>query len=359
MALPDQQLQQIDQLDEQITQLLIQRAALVQNHVQHFSKDGEAGSVGQVAQAAVRIDRVVAEVAMDSTLSPVAIRELLRHVSSTCLQAASAMNVAFLGPEHSYSHLASLKYFGDGVEYTPVGSIPAVFQAVARGDAMTGLVPIENSTDGRIVDTLGMFVRQEMKICGEVLLPIHHNLLSKSARNEITQVHSKPQALSQCRDWLAKNLPNAELHEISSTTAAAELAARTPGIAAVASVQAGRKYGLDVVNANIEDNANNITRFAVLGREQPAPTGDDKTSLLFQINHAPGALADVMNVFKQQSLNLTWIESFPAPETPNEYLFFVELTGHREQTPVAKTIERLAASTQRLDVLGSYPRARL
>ena len=343
----------IDQADQQLIELIERRSQLVQQLV-----DGSSGSpLCDVTSASQRIDEIVN--AADGSIDKGVVGRILRHISSSCFQQAESLRVAYLGPEHSYSHLAALKYFGDGVEFAPVASIPTVFESVARGDATTGLVPIENSTDGRIVDTLGMFVHQKMQICGEVLLPIHHNLLSKSQRDAITEVHSKPQALSQCRDWLSKNLPNATIHEISSTTAAAKLAADKPGIAAVASLEAGRQYGLNVVDADIEDNKNNVTRFAVLGRHEPEPTDDDKTSLLFKVNHAPGALADVMNVFKQHELNLTWIESFPLPQSHNEYLFFVELTGHRSEPPVANAIEVLKSSTQRLDVLGSYPKARL
>jgi chorismate mutase/prephenate dehydratase len=166
----------------------------------------------------------------------------LRHVASACLQSLHQLRAAYLGPMHSYSHLAAIKYFGDAAALTPVASIPAVFEAVSRGDVATGIVPIENSTDGRVVDTLGMFVRREMQICGEVLLPIHHNLLSCTPREEIVEVYSKPQALSQCRGWLASQLPGARLVEIGSTAAAAKLAAEKRGVAAVASIEAGRQY---------------------------------------------------------------------------------------------------------------------
>jgi chorismate mutase/prephenate dehydratase len=232
-----------------------------------------------------------------------------------------------------------------------------VFDSVAHGDASFGIVPVENSTDGRVVDTLGMFVRRDMQVCGEVLLPIHHNLLSKTPRAEIVEVHSKPQALSQCRRWLSSQLPDARLVEISSTAAAAKLAAEKFGVAAVASLEAGREYDLDVIDANIEDNPNNITRFAVIGKELPPPTGQDKTAILFQVSHQPGALADAMTVFKLHELNLTWIESFPSPETANEYMFFVELTGHRDDNTVKDAIVALSMATKRLTILGSYPRA--
>lgn len=345
---------EIDALDLQVLTLLSERRELV---YQLCQRDGE-GLVGRVAQASLHIDQVVARAgAADGAIREETKAAVLRHVASACFQSIHQMRVAYLGPMHSYSHLAAIKYFGDATVLTPVASIPAVFDAVTRGDVSAGIVPIENSTDGRVVDTLGMFVRREMQICGEVLLPIHHNLLSRTPRSEIVEVYSKPQALSQCRGWLANQLPGARLVEISSTAAAAKLAAEKHGVAAVASMEAGREYNLDVIDANIEDNPNNVTRFAVLGKERPEPTGDDKTALLFQVSHRPGALADAMTVFKKHSLNLTWIESFPAPESKNEYMFFVELTGHRENANVRAALEELAGTSQRLTVLGSYPRA--
>lgn len=346
--------QSIDAIDIQILDLIEQRQRLVQ---QQCEQDAQ-GLVGRVAAAAARIHTMVQQHCNPADAVPTAAKaDLLRHLSSVCLQSLHQLRSAYLGPMHSYSHLAAIKYFGDATTLTPVASIPAVFDAVANGDALTGIVPIENSTDGRVVDTLGMFVRRDMEICGEVLLPIHHNLLSKTPREEIVEVHSKPQALSQCRGWLSSQLPAARLVEISSTAAAAKLASEKHGVAAVASIEAGRQYNLDVIGANIEDNPNNITRFAVLGKERPARTGDDKTAILFQVNHQPGALADAMSIFKTHHLNMTWIESFPSPETQNEYLFFVELTGHRDDDPVAQAVAELRDQTQRLTILGSYPRA--
>lgn len=345
---------EIDAVDLEILRLIDRRADLV-----HELCKRDAGPlVGRVSEAARRITKVVNEAPDSPHLSSADRAESLRQISSTCLQSLHSTRVTYLGPMHSYSHLAALKYFGDAATLSPVASIPAVFDSVSRGDAFTGIVPIENSTDGRVVDTLGMFVRnREMQVCGEVELPIHHCLLSRTPRDEITEVHSKPQALSQCRGWLANQLPKARPVEVSSTAAAAQLAAQQHGVAAVASMEAGRQYGLDVIDANIEDNPNNVTRFAVLGKELPEPTGDDKTALLFQVNHEPGALAGAMTVFKDHELNLTWIESFPAPDTKNEYLFFVELTGHRDQEAVRLTIAALKPKTQQLTILGSYPRA--
>jgi chorismate mutase/prephenate dehydratase len=342
----------IDRIDAELLRLIEHRQQLVRQ--QSEIDRGPWGN--RVATASARIQEVVRQQAT-AALDAESRARILRHVSSLCWQSVRPLRTAYLGPMHSYSHLAALKYFGDAAALTPVASIPAVFDAVERGDAATGIVPIENSTDGRVVDTLGMFARREMEICGEVLLPIHHHLLSKTPRSEIREVHSKPQALSQCRGWLAKHLPDAQLVENSSTAAAAKLAAQRPGVAAVASIEAGQEYDLDVIDTNIEDNVNNVTRFAVLGKERPRPTGDDKTSILFQISHQPGALADAMTIFKQHRLNLTWIESFPAPDTAHEYLFFVELTGHRDDAAVTQAVAQLASESQRLTILGSYRRA--
>lgn len=286
-----------------------------------------------------------------------AVGDLMRHVVSLCQAAVPQTRIAYLGPQYSYSHLAAIKYFGDATALMPVVSISAVFESIVRHDAQAGVVPIENSTDGRVVDTLGMFLKHRVRICGELLLPIHHHLLSRTSRSEITEVYSKPQALSQCRDWLAHNLPMARLVEMSSTAAAAQLAAERSGAAAVASLQAGEAYALDVIASSIEDNPDNITRFAILGTEPTPRTGNDKTALLFQVAHQPGALADAMNLFKRGDLNLTWIESFPLPGARSEYLFFVEFEGHESDDAVARTIGALAKKAQRLEVLGSYPKS--
>ena len=349
----------IESIDQQILELVKRRRDLVQQ----ICAEQQGGPVGRISEAAARINEML-KTSADSenpnaaeAIPSASSAALLRHVSSICLQSVHRLQAIYLGPQHSYSHLAAIKYFGDSTTLTPVASIPAVFEAVAGEDALCGIVPIENSTDGRVVDTLGMFVRGDMQICGEVLLPIHHNLLSTTPREQITEVHSKPQALSQCRGWLAKQLPNAQLVEISSTAAAAKLASQQHGVAAVASLEAGRQYELDVIASSIEDNPNNVTRFAVLGRERPVPTGNDKTAILFQVSHEPGALANAMTIFKQQGLNLTWIESFPAPETKNEYMFFIELTGHRDTEDVQAALKELDNLAQRLTILGSYPRA--
>ncbi|MBX3421576.1 MAG: prephenate dehydratase [Pirellulaceae bacterium] len=284
----------------------------------------------------------------------------LNHASSlSARQAWPKRSVAYLGPLYSFSYLAAAKYFGMGADLVDVASISAAFEEVARKHTAFAVVPIENSTDGRIVDTLGMFARTPLQICGEILLPIHHCLLARGSRQQLREVHSKPQALSQCRNWLATHLPQVKLVEVASTALAAANAAANEQIAAIASREAGIHHGCQMIAENIEDNSQNVTRFAIIGQNPCAPTGNDKTSLMFELGHHPGALADAMMVFKSAAVNLTWIESFPLPNRPNEYLFFVELEGHQDTESVRLAIEKLRAMAPRLEMLGSYPKGRL
>lgn len=290
-------------------------------------------------------------------LDPQAALVWLRHAASICAMAtATRQPVAYLGPIYSYSYLAAVKHFGLAAELVPVASIAAAFDEVVRGQSTYAVVPIENSTDGRVVDTLGRFANSQVEISGEVLLPVRHCLLGLGKRSDILEVHSKPQALSQCRDWLAEHLPQAKLVEVSSTATAAMHAAEDQSTAAIASREAGIHHGLLLIDENIEDNSQNVTRFAVIGGKRKPATGYDKTSLMFQLPHQPGALADAMVTFRSAEVNLTWIESFPLPNCPSEYLFFVEHEGHRDDPRVAEAIVQLEQFALRLDVLGSYPR---
>ena len=241
-----------------------------------------------------------------------AARNLYRGIVSASHSLVKQTRVAYLGPQYSYSHLAAIEAFGTSAELVPAATIRAVFEQIEANQADHGVVPVENSTDGRVADTLDMFAKMPVKVSGEVQLRIHHNLIAKCSRSEITEVFSKPQALSQCREWLARHLPGAKTVEITSTAVAAQIACDKPGAAAVASIQAAMHYGLNIVDAKIEDNKNNVTRFAILGGgEPPKRTGKDKTSLMFEIPHKPGSLADALLVFKKNRLNMTWIESFP------------------------------------------------
>ena len=285
------------------------------------------------------------------------LKAVFRTVLSAGRRRIRRTRIAYLGPAYSFTHLAAIYRFGESADLAPVSTIATVFDEVNRGHVDFGLVPIENSTDGRIVDTLDMFTRLPLRICGEVLLHVHHNLLARCDRSEINEIYSKPQALSQCRDWLARNMPHARLIEVTSTSTAAQLAREKPGAGAVASRQAAVQYEVQIVAENIEDNQNNITRFAVIGDSIGDETGSDRTAVLLQISHKPGALADALLVFKKCRVNLTWIESFPLRAPESGYLFFLDFEGHVNDTKIGKTIRELEAMASRLEILGSYPRS--
>jgi chorismate mutase / prephenate dehydratase len=348
---------QIDKFDLQILDLLNKRA-------------GVAGQIGKVKAAEEggvvfspgREEEVLANIlaANKGPLGEVTLKSIFRELISGSRALQRVQRVAFLGPEYSYSHLAALERFGEAAEYMRVVSIPAVFEEVNRKHVDMGVVPLENSTDGRIADTLDMFMRMpQVRICSEVRFIVHHNLLANCEQTEIRRVYSKAQALSQCRNWLSKNLPEATLHQVSSTADAARLVQTEPNSAAVASRQAGVRYGLRVLFPNIEDYPDNETRFAVIAANDAAKTGSDKTALVFQVPHTPGSLADVLNTFKQNKINLTWIESFPYREAKGEYVFFVDFEGHRDDPKVKKTMAALNEYCESVNFLGSYPVAQL
>jgi chorismate mutase/prephenate dehydratase len=346
--------ERIAAIDKQMVELLDRRARLVQRlESQNELSDG----LQDLWKWQLAAEKQTAHIPKDSPLETQVVAEWLRHTASVSYKPLSSKTrIAYLGPQYSYSYLAAIRHFGEAANLVPVATIGAVFQELLRDQSKFGVVPVENSTDGRVVDTLGMFARYPVHICGEVLLPIHHCLLGRCSRNEVTEVHSKPQALSQCRTWLAQHLPDARLVEITSTAAAAKLAAEKQGVAAIASREAGVHHGLHVIDANIEDSANNVTRFVILGGSPAEPTGKDKTSIMFQVPHKPGALADAMLVFRKSRLNLTWIESFPIEGSRAEYLFFIELEGHQERPAIRQALKHLEKQALRLEVLGSYPK---
>lgn len=352
---PAQLSRELTKLDRQLLKIAQQRATTFQALLEARRAKRGAAEVWDEADEQRQLRSALSRLA--GPLDEEACRNLLRELISGCRQLARPTRICYLGPAYSYSHLAAVHKFGENAALVPVATIKSVFEEVHSGNANLGLVPIENSTDGRIVDTLDMFARLPLHICGEVQLRIHHNLMGRCERSEITEVCSKPQAISQCRDWLATHLPSVKIVEMSSTAKAAELAAEKPGVAAIASRQAATRYGLRILADSIEDNRHNVTRFAVIGEEKQKRTGHDKTSLMFEISHQPGALADAMNIFKRCQLNMTWIESFPMPGTKSEYLFFIECEGHTSEAKTKRALASLAKKAVRLEVLGAYPRS--
>jgi chorismate mutase/prephenate dehydratase len=346
---------QIDKLDLQILDVLNKRATVAARIGKVKSEQG--GEVYSAAREEEVMNNVLA--ANKGPLEETTIRAIFRELVSGSRAIQKVQRVAFLGPEYSYSHLAALERFGEAMSYLRTGSIAVVFEDVARRHAEFGVVPLENSTDGRITDTLDMFIQMpQIKICAEVRLRVHHHLLANCEQTAIRRVYSKAQALSQCRNWLSKNLPHASLHEVSSTAHAANLVLTEPNVAAVATRQAAVRYGIGILYHNIEDSPFNETRFAVIGLADSARTGTDKTALMFQTSNSPGALADSLVVFKQNKINLTWVESFPYREAKGEYVFFLEMEGHREDPKVKKSLAALEGICDSVSVLGSFPAAK-
>ncbi len=350
--LPTDAARQLKRLDVDLLKLLEQRQTLASQ----LEADELATAL---ANETTRIERLL-DKARKATRRELLLPALKELLAAERVAAGGLLRVAYLGPENTFSHLAASHRYGSAADLAPVGSIAAVFEEVGRGDSDVGVVPLENSTDGRVSDTLECFSKYPVKICGELPLRIHHCLLGSGPRGKVRTVCSKPQAISQCRNWLAQHLPKAETQAVSSTAEAANLARKDPAVAAIASERAAAQLGLGVLAANIEDQKDNITRFAVIGPEPAAKTGADKTALMFESAHQPGSLADAMAVFKRHKLNLTWIESFPIPgtrgePTGGEYRFFAEFLGHQADLHPRKAIAALEKKTTLLTVLGSYP----
>ena len=342
----------IRRIDSQILKLINQRAKATTKHI-------EAQPNLRKALFEPRTDDDLWQRLESENRGPLpahAVRGVFRQIISASRRRVKTHRVAYLGPQFSFTHLAAIERFGESADLYPVSTIASVFEEVNRANASYGVVPIENSTDGRIIDTLDMFQKLPLQVCGEVKLSVHLNLLAKCPRGEITEVYSKPQALSQCRDWLARNMPQARLYPVTSTSTAAELARNKMGVGAIASRQAAIEYDLDLIASDIEDNPHNVTRFAVIGDEVSPATGRDRTSILLQIPDKPGTLSDVLLVFKNAKINLTWIESFPVRGPEKGYQFFLDLEGHVSDARVKRTLSELEKKAVRIVLLGSYPK---
>jgi chorismate mutase/prephenate dehydratase len=262
-----------------------------------------------------------------------------------------------LGPEATFTHQAARSKFGASVEYIPAATISEVFDRVQNRTADYGVVPIENSTEGAVTHTFDQFATTSLKICAEIYLPVSLTLLSKVERDQVRVIYSKQEVFGQCRTWLQTHLPTVELSPVESTTKAVQLAMETEGSAAIASAMASDMYGIEVLANGIQDMQGNTTRFLVIGQNFSASTGDDKTSVVFGVKHAVGALHEALSVFKADEINLSKIESRPSRNKAWEYYFFVDVDGHADDAPVAKALEELQGHCTLMTVLGSYPKA--
>ncbi len=281
---------------------------------------------------------------------------IFHEIISTCRASQKPMTIAYLGPKGTFSHLAGIEYFGQSAAFRATETIEDVFLEVERDRAEFGVVPVENSIEGAVTSTLDGFMSHEVRICGEINLKIKHNLVNRSGSlDNIKTVVSHPQPLAQCRQWLKKNLPEVPTRSVFSTAQAAEMAASDDEIAAIASSLAVRTYGLQSVVNGIEDYSGNTTRFLIIGKTPPPPSGDDKTSLLVGLIDRPGALYDTLAVLASHNVNLTRIESRPVKGEPGNYLFFLDMLGHMEDADISAGCAALRDKVAHYKWLGSYP----
>jgi chorismate mutase/prephenate dehydratase len=345
----------IDEIDEKILELLNERASLVIK-------------VGEVKKAEKRdfhvpnrereiYDRLTAK--NSGPFPNEGLKSVFREIISASLALEAPMKVAFFGPKATFTHMAAMQHFGLSAELVPQKSIPAVFEEVEKGRAQYGVVPVENSTEGMVSHTLDMFMESDLKINAEVLLEIHHYLLSRTGRMEdVKKIYSHPQPIAQCRGWLADNLPNVPVVDVASTAVASQIAAEDYSAAAIASEQAATLYDLKVVQARIEDQVNNFTRFLVIGKKVPEKGADDKTSLMFSVKDEIGILYRMLEPFAKRGINLSKIESRPLKRKAWEYIFFLDLAGHVSDPTVYEAIKELKDCCQFVKILGSYPRTK-
>jgi len=343
----------IDGLDAEIVDLLNQRANIVVEIGHHKQKTNTPIYAPDREKAVLEKVRQLNH----GPLSNRCLEAVYRELMSGSFALEKPLRIGFLGPEGTFSHSASLRKFGASVEYVPLAEIPSVFEEVIRGHIDYGLVPVENSIGGGVVDTLDAFLHSSAKICAEVLMVIHHNLLAKEPWEKINKICSKAQVFSQCRDWLSATAKDRAHVPVESTTAAAKMAREIPGVAAIGSRHAADLYDLHILFENIEDNPDNVTRFFVIGREPARKTGDDKTAIMFTTAHKPGALAEVLDEFRDAGINLTDIEKRPSKKVNWEYYFFIDAQGHTDDPAMKKAIDNARKHCLQLTVLGSYPRA--
>ena len=347
---------QIDALDSKIQELLNERARCAQEVARVKRDAGDRNHFYRPEREAQILQEI-----KDRNQGPLSDEEmarLFREIMSACLALEQPLQIAFLGPEGTFTQAAALKHFGHSVTTAPLTTIDEVFREVSSGACQYGVVPVENSTEGVVSHTLDMFMQSQLKICGEVQLRIHHLLLSGgTAMADVQQVYSHQQSLAQCREWLDRHLPNAERIAVSSNAEAARRVAGKTGAAAIAGDAAAEIYGLTVLAENVEDEPDNTTRFLVIGDHVVPRSGKDKTSLLVSAQNRAGALYRLLTPFVEHGISMTRIESRPSRRGMWEYVFFVDIEGHVDDAHVAEALATMDEQASVCKVLGSYPQA--
>lgn len=346
----------IDAVDREILDALNRRAELVRE----VGRVKQGGRRSPVYVASRERDLVAALVAANTGPFPeAAIPHVFREIVSATRSLEERVRVAYLGPEGTFSHQATIDQFGSQVELAPMGNLEDVFSASERGEAHFGVVPVENTIEGTVNPSFDALMACEVTICGEVLVPITQNLMSRSGQlGDVKIVASIPQATAQCRRWLQERLAHAEIRDTNSTAAAARLAAEDADVAAIGSTAAATVYGLAFVARDIEEGRGNTTRFLVVGREAPEPSGNDLTSAAFTVRRdQAGALHKLLEPFARHGVNLTAVQSRPMKGKPWEYVFFIDMEGHESEESVGRALDEAAAYAHSHKILGSYPRA--
>ncbi|MCY4610579.1 MAG: prephenate dehydratase [Gammaproteobacteria bacterium] len=343
--------QQIDALDVEIMERISRRAALALETAHAKQSAGAFYDPAREAQVLRRIRET-----NPGPLTDDGMMRLFREIMSACLALEHPTRVAYLGPEGTFTHQAAQRHFGHAADISPHDNVDEVFREVESRQSEYGVVPVENSTDGVVAHTLDLFINSPLQIAGEVELAVHHHLLAGSEdRTALRCVRAHPQALAQCRQWLDRELPNLDRISDPSNAAAARYATDHPDTAAIASRAAAEQYDLKILAANIEDNPNNRTRFLILGLHDQAPSGEDKTSVLVSAHNQPGALLGLLRPLADADIDLTRIESRPTQAINWEYVFFLDIRGHKQDPEVAQALKSLHEAAAFCKVLGSYP----
>ncbi len=346
----------IDGLDQQIADLINQRAQLAQEVARVKTDLDPTAPFYRPEREALVLRRVMER--NQGPLSDEELARLFREIMSACLALEQPLRIAFLGPEGTFTQAAARKHFGHSVHTQPLGSISDVFREVESASCHYGVVPVENSTEGVISHTLDMFITSPLFICGEVMLRINHHLLGiGEGVTDVQRVYSHQQSLAQCRGWLDRHLPLAQRHALGSNAEAASLVRADSSGAAIAGEAAAEIYGLKFLARNIEDEADNTTRFLIIGRQQVPPSGDDKTSLLIAISNEVGGLHRLLSPLARHGISMSRIESRPSRRGLWDYVFFIDMEGHQNDAAVAAAFAELRQDARLFKVLGSYPRA--
>lgn len=348
----------IDAIDNEILQHFNQRAHYALEVAKIKDATSEAKTFYCPDREALVLRRIKA--LNQGPLTDEAVACLFRELMSSCLALEKPLAVAFLGPEGTFTQQATIKHFGQAVQSVPLISINDIFTAVENQRCQFGVVPVENSTEGVVTHTLDRFVNSPLKICGEVEMRVHHHLMGNAENlNAIDEVFSHQQSLAQCQRWLDTHLPHATRTPVSSNAEAARLVSTCQHKMAIASEIAAHNYKLNILNSHIEDECNNTTRFIIVGQQESAPTGLDKTSLLISTNDDVGSMYKILEPFVQQGINLSHIESRPSKQGLWDYVFFIDIIGHKDDSNVSAALALLKPNVKLLNILGSYPKVAL